>query len=193
MPLWLLELHALAGRRHWSSRRRTMLRKFRCFPRTSMLRLGFSSGFTESPISRCFTWFGDHGGLQLVRRIALDVRCHGPVVILHCKFTGKERDAESGLDNFGARYDAGKPLLKKREKGPCRTAKHLTLRCPEAAPRPFSSHFSCTVITDTEPQSCNNSPTVQHRKTAPVSRDGLKIRRKTIFGGSLKSGRQVHK
>src|SRR5271157_4501256 len=24
----------------------------------------------------------------------------------HCKFTGKERDAESGLDNFGARYDA---------------------------------------------------------------------------------------
>src|ERR1700693_3842136 len=118
MPLWLLELHALAGRRHWSSRRRTMLRKFRCFPRTSMLRLGFSSGFTESPISPCFTWFGDHGGLQLVRRIALDVRCHGPVGILHYKFTGKERDAESGLDNFGARYDAGKPLLKKREKGP---------------------------------------------------------------------------
>ncbi len=25
----------------------------------------------------------------------------------HYKFTGKERDAESGLDNFGARYDAG--------------------------------------------------------------------------------------
>jgi len=25
---------------------------------------------------------------------------------LRCKFTGKERDAESGLDNFGARYDS---------------------------------------------------------------------------------------
>ena len=25
---------------------------------------------------------------------------------LHYKFTGKERDAESGLDNFGARYYA---------------------------------------------------------------------------------------
>ncbi len=24
------------------------------------------------------------------------------------KFTGKERDAESGLDNFGARYDASR-------------------------------------------------------------------------------------
>jgi hypothetical protein len=72
--------------------------------------------FTESPISRCFTWFGDHGGLPLIRRIALDVRCRGPVVILHYKFTGT--DAESGLDNFGARYDAGKPLLKKREMGP---------------------------------------------------------------------------
>ena len=24
----------------------------------------------------------------------------------HYKFTGKERDTESGLDNFGARYDA---------------------------------------------------------------------------------------
>jgi RHS repeat-associated protein len=24
----------------------------------------------------------------------------------HYKFTGKERDAESGLDNFGARYNA---------------------------------------------------------------------------------------
>jgi len=27
-------------------------------------------------------------------------------VLQHYKFTGKERDAESGLDNFGARYDA---------------------------------------------------------------------------------------
>lgn len=23
-----------------------------------------------------------------------------------CKFTGKERDSESGLDNFGARFDS---------------------------------------------------------------------------------------
>ena len=38
-------------------------------------------------------------------------------VILHYKFTAKERDAESGLDNFGARYDGGKPLLNKAREG----------------------------------------------------------------------------
>jgi RHS repeat-associated protein len=27
-------------------------------------------------------------------------------VLLEHKFTGKERDSESGLDNFGARYDS---------------------------------------------------------------------------------------
>ena len=32
---------------------------------------------------------------------------------------------------------------------------------------PFSSHISCTLITDTQPQSRNNSPTVQHRKLCP--------------------------
>jgi len=31
---------------------------------------------------------------------------HCPNVAQHYKFTGKERDTESGLDNFGARYDA---------------------------------------------------------------------------------------
>jgi len=31
---------------------------------------------------------------------------HCPVVAQHYKFTAKERDAESGLDNFGARYNA---------------------------------------------------------------------------------------
>ena len=31
---------------------------------------------------------------------------HCPNVPQHYKFTGKERDAESNLDNFGARYDA---------------------------------------------------------------------------------------
>jgi RHS repeat-associated protein len=32
------------------------------------------------------------------------VRDHCPTVAQHYKFTGKERDTESGLDNFGARY-----------------------------------------------------------------------------------------
>ena len=32
---------------------------------------------------------------------------------------------------------------------------------------PFSSHFSCTAITDTKSQSRINSPTVQHRKLRP--------------------------
>src|SRR5260370_40261637 len=31
----------------------------------------------------------------------------------------------------------------------------------------FSSHFSCTALTDTKSQSRNNSPTVQHRKLRP--------------------------
>src|ERR1700694_5230515 len=31
----------------------------------------------------------------------------------------------------------------------------------------FSSHFSSTALTDTEPQSRNNPPTVQHRKLRP--------------------------
>jgi len=31
---------------------------------------------------------------------------HCPNVAQHYKFTGEERDTESGLDNFGARYDA---------------------------------------------------------------------------------------
>src|SRR3981081_1362799 len=45
----------------------------------------------------------------------------------------------------------------------------------------FSSHFSRTPITDTESQSRHNSPTVQHSKTRPVSRDGPIIRRKNNF------------
>src|SRR5260370_28729258 len=32
---------------------------------------------------------------------------------------------------------------------------------------PFSSHFSRTAITDTQSESRNNSPTVQHRKRCP--------------------------
>src|ERR1022692_3578151 len=50
-------------------------------------------------------------------------------------------------------------------------------------PSLFSSHFSCTAITDTQSQSRNNSPAVQASKTASVSRDGPKIRPKIIFGG----------
>lgn len=34
------------------------------------------------------------------------VRCYATFVHLPYKFTGKERDTESGLDNFGKRYDA---------------------------------------------------------------------------------------
>src|SRR4029077_14654936 len=37
----------------------------------------------------------------------------------------------------------------------------------EAHDLPFSSHISCTLITDTQSQSRNNSPTVQHRKLRP--------------------------
>jgi hypothetical protein len=45
--------------------------------------------------------------------------------------------------------------------------RHLTLRCPEAARRPFSSHFSCTALTDTQSQLCKNSPAVQHQELRP--------------------------
>jgi hypothetical protein len=154
-------------------------------PRANVIkcRIPIIPQFTESPISRCFTWFGDHGSLQLIR-IALDVRCNGPVVILHYKFTGKERDAESGLDNFGARYDAGKPLLKKREMGPCRT-QHLTLRCPEAAPRPFFITFLLCGHHRHRIAILQSFPDSAASRTASVSRYGPIIRRKTIFGGSL--------
>ena len=58
---------------------------------------------------------------------------------------------------------------------------------------PFSSQTSVTAIADTPSRSRNNSATVAESRTAPVSRDGPIIRRKAIFGGSLKSRRQVHK
>src|SRR5713101_1231922 len=38
---------------------------------------------------------------------------------------------------------------------------------PLSNPGSFSSHISCTLITDTQSQSRNNSPTVQHRKLRP--------------------------
>src|ERR1700704_5469347 len=41
-------------------------------------------------------------------------------------------------------------------RGALPNCRHLTLRCPEPAPRPFSSHFSCTAITDTQSESRNN-------------------------------------
>ena len=58
---------------------------------------------------------------------------------------------------------------------------------------PFSSQTSVTAIADTPSRSRNNSATVAESRNAPVSRDGPIIRRKTIFGGSLKTRRQVHK
>src|SRR5712691_2025519 len=47
-----------------------------------------------------------------------------------------------------------KPRAKPRgiAEGALPNCRHLTLRRPEAAPRPFSSHFSRTAITDTESQ-----------------------------------------
>jgi RHS repeat-associated protein len=66
-------------------------------------------------------YFSDHLGSHSVIENATGTACeqdidyypyggqendYCPNVAQHYKFTGKERDAESGLDNFGARYDA---------------------------------------------------------------------------------------
>jgi hypothetical protein len=50
---------------------------------------------------------------------------------------------------------------------------------------PFSSHISCTLITDTQSQSRNNSPTVEHRKLCP-SPETDPLSAANHFGGSLK-------
>ena len=50
---------------------------------------------------------------------------------------------------------------------------------------PFSSHISCTLITDTQSQSRNNSPTVEHRKLRP-SPETDPLSAANHFGGSLK-------
>src|SRR4029077_10404695 len=55
----------------------------------------------------------------------------------------------------------------------------------EAHDLPFSSHISCTLITDTQSQSRNNSPTVQHRKLRP-SPETDPSSAANHFGGSLK-------
>ena len=55
----------------------------------------------------------------------------------------------------------------------------------------FSSHFSSTALTDTESQSCENSPTVQYRKLRTSPETDPKSAAKTVFGGSLTSKRQV--
>src|SRR6266478_8994360 len=49
---------------------------------------------------------------------------------------------------------------------------------------PFSSHISCTLITDTQSQSRNNSPTVEHRKLRP-SPETDPLSAVNHFGGSL--------
>ena len=66
-------------------------------------------------------YFSDHLGSHAVVENATGTACeqdidyypywgvendYCPNVAQNYKFTGKERDAESGLDNFGARYDA---------------------------------------------------------------------------------------
>jgi len=56
---------------------------------------------------------------------------------------------------------------------------------PPFNPGSFSSHISCTLITDTQPQSRNNSPTVQHRKLRP-SPETDPLFATNHFGGSLK-------
>jgi len=50
---------------------------------------------------------------------------------------------------------------------------------------PFSSHFSCTAITDTESQSRNNSPTVQHRKLCSPPETDAKSAAKPFSTASL--------
>src|ERR1019366_5741092 len=42
-----------------------------------------------------------------------------------------------------------------------------------SAPAFFSSHFSCTVITDSQPQPCENSSRVQHREVCPSRKTDL--------------------
>src|ERR1035441_3412318 len=49
----------------------------------------------------------------------------------------------------------------------------------------FSSHFSCTPITDTQPPSRHNSPTVQHRKLRPSPETGPKSAAKPFSAASL--------
>src|SRR5258708_4677031 len=56
---------------------------------------------------------------------------------------------------------------------------------PNSASVLFPSHFSCTAITDTESQSCENSPRVQHRELRPSSEPEPSSAAKH-FGGSLK-------
>jgi RHS repeat-associated protein len=58
------------------------------------------------------------------------------VRLIHYKFTGKERDSESGLDNFGKRYSASSlgrfmtpnpPLLDHSDLNPPRSRPHACL------------------------------------------------------------------
>ena len=51
-------------------------------------------------------WARGRGIRQSLRRTDLHVRGTIQYAPLGYKFTGKERDSESGLDNFGARYNS---------------------------------------------------------------------------------------
>src|SRR6267143_895133 len=68
---------------------------------------------------------------------------------------------------------------------PSPTARNSSLT-PISEPHdlPFSSHISCTLNTDTQSQSRNNSPTVQHRKLRP-SPETDPLSAANHFGGSL--------
>ena len=107
------------------------------------------------------------------------------------KIRGKRRVATFSSGSITRRLFVGR----KRERGcaPSRAFRegalpnyrNLTLRCPRAASRPLSSHFSCTAITDTQSQSRNNSQTVQHRELRPSSETGPSFAAKTIVSSSL--------
>src|SRR6266436_1851280 len=65
------------------------------------------------------------------------------------------------------------------------TARNSSLtRISEPHDLPFSSHISCTLITDTQSQSRNNSLTVEHRKLRP-SPETDPLSAANYFGGSL--------
>src|SRR5258708_21606456 len=61
---------------------------------------------------------------------------------------------------------------------------------PPSNPGSFSSHISCTLITDTQPQSRNNSPTVQHRKPHP-SPETDPLSPANQFGGSFSKSLRI--
>src|ERR1700730_8875074 len=124
------------------------------------------------------------------------------------RVTGKIVQQRTGTQTLRSFRDAGWPVLSRSEGRGCSAGAVSLLRAvcsrsptarnssltPISEPHdlPLSSHFSCTLITDTQSQSRNNSPTVQHRKLRP-SPETDPLSAANHFGGSLTKGRQVHK